>query len=280
MNLGTILVHLDHSERCVDRVRVAASMARAHGSHLVGLVPTGLYDGQIPADAMAADDTGFTVASADYLRTRVEAVAHVFRNEIRGAGPLSYDVRVVDEPSADAVIRHARSSDLVIVGQGDSADATTASDLPAQAVLHAGRPVLIVPHAQASGEPARKVLVAWDGSREAGMALRDALPLLARASVVTLLSLHKTDEAEDADTEALLIPQTIAWLQRHGIQATARQQAVCGSLADALLSSAARMEADLVVMGGYGHARLREFVLGGVTRQMLAAMNVPVLMTH
>jgi nucleotide-binding universal stress UspA family protein len=280
MNLGTILVHLDHSEHCVDRVRLAASMANVHGSHLVGLVPTGLYDGRIPADVIATDDTGFMAASADYLRTRAEAVAHVFRNEIRGAGPLSFDVRVVDEPSADAVIGHARCSDLVIVGQGEVADAMTAVDLPAQAVLHAGRPVLIVPRAQSSRKPPKKVLVAWDGSREAGMALRDALPLLSRASAVTLVSLYKGDEAEATDREALLIPQTIAWLQRHGVQAAVQQQAVRGSFADALLSSATRMEVDLVVMGAYGHARLREFVLGGVTHRMLSETSVPVLMAH
>ena len=113
------------------------------------------------------------------------------------------------------------------------------------------------------------------------MALRDALPLLSRASVVTLVSLHNTgDKAEDTGREALLIPQTIAWLQRHGVQATAQQQAVRGSFADALLSNAARMEVDLVVMGGYGHARFREFVLGGVTHQVLSDTSVPVLMAH
>lgn len=278
MHLGTILVHLDHSEDCVNRVGLASSMARTHGSHLVGLVPTGVHFGLIPANAIAAEDTEITAASADYLRTRAEAVAHVFKDQMRGVGPLSYDVRVVDELSADAVIRHARCSDLVIVGQDDGADATIANGLPALAVLHAGRPVLIVPRAKPSHEPAGKALVAWDGSREAGVALRDALPLLSRALVVTLLTLRRADEADDADV--LLIPQTIAWLQRHGVSVVAEQLVTGNGFSDALLSAAARMKADLLVMGGYGHTRLRELVLGGVTHRILSDMDLPVLMAH
>lgn len=278
MKLGTILVHLDHSEQCAARVGLAASMARAQGSHLIGLVPTGLYDGSIPADAIAKGDTPFAAASADYLRVRAEAVAHVFRDQVRGPGTLSFDVRVVDEPSVDAVIRHGRTSDLVIVGQGEAADAMTAGDLPEQVMLHAGRPVLIVPRSGPLRPPGRKVLVAWDGTREAAMALRDALPLMTSASTVSLVSMHLV--GEPIDEGALLLPQTLAWLQRHGVQATAEQVAVSTGFAEALLGCAARMDADLLVMGGYGHTRLREFVLGGVTRDMLAQLNVPVLMAH
>jgi nucleotide-binding universal stress UspA family protein len=278
MNLTTILVHLDHSEHCIARIGLAASMARLHGSHLVGLIPTGLYDGSIPADAIAADRAGFIAASADYLRTRAEAVAHVFRDQLGGAGPLSFDVRVVDEPSVEAVMRHGRTSDLIVVGQGDDADAMTADNLPAQAVLHAGRPVLVVPRARPGRAPEGKVLVAWDGTRESAMALRDSLPLLAHASSVTLVTLHQSDETGEDGT--VLIPQTMAWLQRHGIQAMAERIATSVSFAEALLSCAAQMDVDLIVMGGYGHTRLRELVLGGVTRKVLADMTVPVLMAH
>lgn len=110
------------------------------------------------------------------------------------------------------------------------------------------------------------------------MALRDALPLLDRTSRVTLVSPRKASEAEDSG--GLYIPQTIDWLLRHGIQAKSEKYMTTIDFADTLLSTAASMGVDLLVMGGYGHSRLRELVLGGVTREILAHMSVPVLMAH
>ena len=285
MHPGTILVHLDHSERCAARVELAARVAREHGSHLVGLVPTGLQDGTAPADERLMCDAEPIAGHADSLRLRAEAIAHVFRDLVRGSEPLSYDVRLVDGESVDAVIRHGRAGDLLIVGQVDHARVdhdktadTLARDLPEQVMMHAGRPVLIVPCAGRFRDLGKNVLVAWDGTREAAMALHDALPLLDGTSRVALVSLRKEGEAEDSGD--LCVPQTIAWLLRHGIEAKAAQYPTTIGFADTLLSCAATMSADLMVMGGYGHTRLRELVLGGVTREVLARMNVPVLMSH
>jgi len=285
MNLGTILVHLDHTERCVARVEFAASLARTHGSHLVGLVPTGLQDGTAPVDADLMRSTEFIAASADCLRLRAEATAHVFRDLVRRPETLSYEVRLVDGEHVDAVIRHGHTSDLIIVGQGDHGglghDKTAdkiALDLPELAVLYSGRPVLIVPCTGHFRDVGRNVQVAWDGTREAAMALRDALPLFGEASRVKLISLRNEGQVQDPGT--LCIPSTIAWLRRHGIAADAEQHLSAADFADALLSCAASSGVDLMVMGGYGHSRVRERVLGGVTREILARMNVPVLMTH
>ena len=248
MNIGTILVHLDHMERCVARVELSARLARAHGGHLVGLVPTGLLDGTAPMDADLMRSSEFIAASADGLRLRAEATAHVFRDLVRGPGPLSYDVRLVDGEPVDATIRHAHASDLLIVGQVDHAridhdkTAVVARDLPEQLVLHSGRPVLIIPCAGHFEEVGRNVLVAWDGTREAAMALRDALPLLAESARVTLVSLRK-EGSEDGE---LCISETLAWLWRHGFDAKSE----------------------------------RYETLGGVTREILARMTVPVLMSH
>lgn len=283
MNLGTILVHLDYAARCEVRVDLAASLARKNGSHLVGLVPTGSYDSTQPAVAIDADDSEYVVARTDRLRLRTAAITHVFRAQIRGPGPLSHDVRHVDGATIDAVVRHGRASDLVIVGQTsvdeiDHAEGPVLSpgDLPEQVVLHSGRPVLIIPRTGHFQEVGKNVLVAWDGTREAAVALRDALPLLGKASTVTLVSVCNAQDSE----EKLGIAPTIAWLSRHGIQATAEGHLTANGLADTLLACAARMSADLIVMGGYGHTHLRERVLGGVTREILARMNVPVLMAH
>jgi nucleotide-binding universal stress UspA family protein len=280
MKLGTILIHLDHSAHCAVRIGIAATLARQHGSHLIGLVPTGLYDGTIPAEVIAGKDTDFIAASADFLRVRAEGVAHAFRKLVEGAPSISCEVRLVDQPSVDAVVGHGRTSDLVIVGQAprDDTDETTARDLPQQVVLHAGRPVLVVPRAKPSRAFGRNVLVAWDGSREAAVALRDALPLLSKAASVAFVSLH-AGAAPKAEGE-WLIPQALAWLRRHGIEASATQHLAAGGFGDALLSLAVQKEAGLIVMGGYGHTRMREWVLGGATRAVLERMDVPVLMAH
>ena len=277
MTFKTILVHLDHTDRCATRVVLAARLARTHESHLVGLLPTGLQDGVIPASAIPTGATDFIAESAEYLRRRAEEIRAVFKDATTGPGPLSCEVREVDGATAAAVIHHGRASDLIVVGQGDRdrpAD-TLVHELAQQAMFESGRPVLIVPFAGTFEEPPRHALVAWDGSREAAVAMRAALPLLQRATRVTLLSLRRPEAAPDP---RLLVPETTHWLLRHGIQATAADDVTEIPITDALLDRVSDMGADLVVMGGYGHSRVRELMLGGVTREMLAQMTVPVLM--
>ena len=280
MKLGTILVHLDPSQRCAVRVELAAALAKKHGSHLIGLIPTGLYDSSIPADALAPGGPGFMAASAEYLRKRAEAMADAFRRMMQASGTASFDIRATDAPSVDAVVRHGRTSDLVVLGQsgGDDTEGMTARNLPEQATIHTGRPVLIVPRSWLLQPVGGRILVAWDGSRESAVALQASLPLLADAAAVSLVSLR--EEGEAADAGALQISPALAWLNRHGIRAEAEQHTTATGTAEALRFHAARMSADLLVMGGYGHPRLRELMLGGVTRDMLARMNLPVLMAH
>jgi nucleotide-binding universal stress UspA family protein len=279
MSLRTILVHLDDSGRCGARVEFAARLARAHGGHLVGLLPTGLYDGTIPADALPTGASDFIAESADYLARRAERIADLFREQAEGPGPLSLEVRKVDGMSADAVVHHGRASDLVVLGQdgGDARDVRIPDMVP-QVLMNVGRPVLVLPFAgRFTQEPAR-IVAAWDGSREAAVALRDALPLLARATQLTLLNFSRNEETDAPDR--LRLDEMRHWLLRHGIASTAQQQVTEIGFADALLSRASDLGAELIVMGGYGHARLRELMLGGVTREILSHMTVPVLMAH
>jgi nucleotide-binding universal stress UspA family protein len=280
MNFKTIFVHLDHSVRSPVRAAMAAQWSRVHESHLVGLVPTGLYDGVIPADAIATGMTDYIAESADYLHRRAEAIAREFREGIAGSGPLSYEVRLVDGATVDAVVRYGRASDLVVLGQDDDSNRkdTTVRGLAEQVLMEVGRPVLVVPSAGMFGGTPKNIVAAWDGSREAAIALQAALPALRRGARVTLLSLrHPRDED---NTQQLLVSDMIQFLLRHGVQARAESEVTEIDVADALLSRVSDLSADLLVMGGYGHSRLRERILGGVTRQILAQMTVPVLMAH
>lgn len=280
MNIATILVHLDRTDRCAQRVALAARLARAHGSHLAGLIPTGLHDGAIPIGALPAGNVDFLSKSADYLRQRAEDIAQAFKDGIGGAGALSYEVRRVDGPVAEAVVRHARTSDLVIVGQDrrEADDDVVARDIAQQVMMQAGRPVLVVPYAGRFDDAGRRAIAAWDGSRAAAVAIRDALPLLRKASTVTLAAFRGAGEAQDEGR--LQTAELEHWLLRHGVQAICERHVTGIPVSDALLSRAADLGADLIVMGGYGHTRLRELVLGGVTREILAHMTVPILMSH
>lgn len=280
MSYKTILVHLDDSPRCTARATLAAQWARAHGAQLVGLVPTGLYDGTIPGDAIAVGGTDFIAESAEYLRRRAEAISRAFHEYIRGAGDLPHEVRVVDGTAIDAVVQHGRTSDLVVLGQHDRQDDldTAPSDLPQRALMELGRPVLMVPYAGQFEGPARRAVVAWDGSREAAVALHAALPALRRAAKVTLISYRRSGR-EGAGDE-LLVREMLHYLRRHDIEASAEDDVSEIEVGDSLLSRITDLGADLLVMGGYGHSRFRELMLGGATRQILAQMTVPVLVAH
>jgi nucleotide-binding universal stress UspA family protein len=279
MNFKTILVHLDHTDRCGARVALATRIAKGQGGHLIGLLPNGTLDGTIPADAIPAGMTDFIAESAQYLRLRADGISENFKAVLSAEGGVSHEIREVEGTTIDEVIAHGRSSDLIVVGQEDR---STESDVPAhglvpQVMLHAGRPVLVVPYAGDFREVGHNVLVAWDGSRAAAVAMRDALPLLACARQVTLASFRRTAVQEG---QALMTPEMIRWLQRHGVEARAELHVTEIDPADTLLSRASDLGVDLIVMGGYGHSRLREMVLGGVTRALLSQMTVPVLMAH
>ncbi|HJS05243.1 MAG TPA: universal stress protein [Variovorax sp.] len=276
MNIKTILVHLDHTDRCRARVDLAHGIASSQGAHLIGLLPSGLLEGTVPADALPTGMTDYIAESARYLRQRAQAISDGFA---AGVGSGSYEVRETDGTTIDSLIAHGRSSDLVVVGQDDSA---SDSDLPvhelvSRVMLDAGRPVLVVPYAGKFAEVGQNVLMAWDGSRAAAVAMREALPLLTHARRVTLVSFRRTASTQG---DELLIPEMTRWLQRHGVQATVEQHVTEIGTSDALLSRVSDVGADLVVMGGYGHSRLRERVLGGVTRGVLTHMTVPVLIAH
>jgi nucleotide-binding universal stress UspA family protein len=148
-------------------------------------------------------------------------------------------------------------------------------------LLEGGRPVLVVPYVGAPASVGTHVLIAWDGGREASRALADAMPILVRARQVTVACLDPSASARGADAAAR--DRLLAYLHRHGVAARLEYHNLGGgdiAIGDWLLSRTADLGGDLIVMGGYGHPRWRERVLGGATRALLSAMTVPVLMAH
>jgi len=190
MNIKTIVVHLDATPHCLARVDLAIRIATAHGAHLVGLAPTGLPDVLATMSSAVPDGVEFIALSARFLRERADTVASDFIERARAAGIASHEARVVVDEPLDAIVWHANCSDLLVIGQTDGSASPdgVAWDFPQQAVLHAGCPVLVVPHAGHFPAVGERVLIAWKGTREAVRAVRDALPILRGAQRVVLIS--------------------------------------------------------------------------------------------
>lgn len=286
MGLKDIVVVLDDTGRSDPRLAVAADLARQHDAHLTGLCPLDLL--QLPGNLSFDVAAGFAesavlellVAMRAEARERARPIEARFRDELR-RDALKGEWRLAEGPVAEVVTRQARSADLVILGQIDPNDLPPPGgrQLVERVLLASGRPVLVIPYAGQSTSIGRRVVVGWNGSREATRAVHDAIPLMQPDAGVTILSIAETDGS--ADRESVPSADIANHLARYGFQVTSANTAA-GDLsnADILLNQASDMAADLIVTGGYGHSRLREIVLGGVTRSLLKTMTVPVLMSH
>ncbi|MBV8168315.1 MAG: universal stress protein, partial [Alphaproteobacteria bacterium] len=255
----------------------ATIVARRFEAHVVGLHVQPLD--ATPAYAGIELREALKKLNRDALERAAGAAKTQFERQLAGA-QLSTEWRTARGPVEDQVALHARYSDLCILGQPNP-EATPALDEAAldRILLATGRPVMIVPFAGRYDTVGSRVMVAWDGSRAATRAISDAMPFLTRAETVTVLAvnprrgIHGHGDQPCADIAL--------HLARHGINVQAAYDVSHEiSVSDVLLSRAADMAADLVVMGAYGHPRVLELVLGGVTRSLLQHMTAPVLMSH
>ncbi len=245
-----ILVHLSQDRRSPARLDAAVGLAERHGGRV-----TGVYTRSWPAAAVEAE-AQFTerMARTDVL----------------------HEWRLLQGNPVEAVTTSARYADITVIGQTDHDDDAGIAGLADSLVLDAGGPVLVWPYAGTFDTCAETVLLAWNGTREAKRALSDALPLLRQAHNVIVFSIGTDDGTHLPGAEAS------AHLARHGVKADARHRPESSdiSAADILLSAISDYGVDLLVMGAYGHHRLRELLLGGMTRDILRRMTVPVLMSH
>jgi nucleotide-binding universal stress UspA family protein len=255
----------------------AISVAETFGAHVAGVAFS--YEPIIPPTVMG----GIPAAYIDQQRAENDKAASDaaarFEEAARRAG-VSFESRTIGASVAGAAERFgsiARRFDLAVVGQANP-DRLVAEDLIAEgALFSSGRPVLVVPYIQKAALKLDRVMVCWDASRNAARAIADAMPLLKRAKSIDVVIVAserlKSDEIPGAD-----IGQHLA---RHDLKVEVKRiVATDTDVANTILSHAADTSADFIVMGGYGHSRLREFVLGGATRGILSSMTVPTLLSH
>jgi nucleotide-binding universal stress UspA family protein len=275
----TILVHCNDGQRLSRLLDPAVRLSAAFGAHLIGLSVSPPIT-VIPAGMPGTPDTIVFDELTNAYRAKNPAMKAAFQ-EAAAAQNITTEWREEDagtDTVTRVVSRHARAADLVIASQAVSdAKGSRSVDIPDGLALQSGRPVLIIPNGRSAQPVPNRVVVGWTARREATRAMFDALPLLKRADKVTLLEVDPEPVQETMEYRTA----ACATLARHGV--TCEAEAVItshGNAGDALLAYCEQTKADLLVMGCYGHSRLREFVLGGASRRLLAGMTLAVLMSH
>lgn len=274
----TILVHLADERTAPAALAAAARLASDHDAHLVGLFM------DLPEVLTPPFAIGRSIVEAG--RAEIRRRAQAFEAMFEAAGPglsIRKEWRFVSPKrtsAVDTLMTHVRSADLVVTAQTHADwQANLLMEYPEDLLMQSGRPVLYVPYQGTFIETGRRVLLAWNERREAARAAFDSLPILQRAENVSVLWIDPTaDRAGTGDVPTAEIVRTLA---RHGVKATA--MVAHGNDSDVgtvLLSQIAATNSNLLVMGGYGRWRLREYVFGGATRQVIRGMTCPVLMSH
>lgn len=286
MALRDLVVLLDGSPRDEARLDVALGLARRDDAHLTGLCPLELL---LPADMSFAlggyPDLWAIPEFAQQIETQSKAKAAVieanFREGLRREG-VRGDWAFDTGSLIPAVVQRAFAADLLIMGQvdPDNPPPAVARTLIEDVLMTAGRPLLLIPYAGRFETVGKTVLIGWTRTRESARAVHDALQVIDPAAAVTVLTVEATSPRPDVKT--LPTADIAEHLARHGLTVSAARTVVTDGLApaDALLDYVSDIGADMLVVGGYGHSRTREMILGGVTRDLLRHMTVPVLMSH
>jgi nucleotide-binding universal stress UspA family protein len=257
----------------------AVLLTLAYGAHLDALA-VAYETANVPIAAAGGGAVAMMVEETrQRALERAEAAIRVFEIEAKHAG-ISHTCRTMSATPGEAIAiagASARLHDLTIVLQPEPGRDTFDNDVPQEVLFQSGGPVLFVPYTFRGAFVARRIGICWDGSRLAARALRDAMPLLRHADALTIISIGKPGSIPDEASPQRLVQH----LARLGLPArVVAFPASHSEIQPAILSIAADESLDLLVMGGYGHSRLQERLLGGVTREMLQSMTVPTLMSH
>lgn len=287
MALKDLLVYVDQSDSALARLHLAADLARRHSSRLTALFVKEFSEMQ--QEVRRAAELGLVSPTAlDQLDTKLlssmDAAADRLRLPLAALGRergFDFAWREVDGPASVVVPQQARYADLCIVGRCELSEGASLGYTFSEHMLFVtGRPVLFVPAMGSFATLGRHVVVAWNSSRAAARAVSDALPVIERAERVTVLSINPADFLDRHGAPPL--QHMVEHLRCHNasVEAVVLKNVPAGSIGDALQAEAGTLGADLIVAGAFGHPKLWERLLGGVTRDLFARMSLPLLMSH
>jgi nucleotide-binding universal stress UspA family protein len=277
MTWSSLIVYVDDEADNTQRIEQAAALAKAHGAHLIGV-------SACAPETPVADAYGAGILLGEVLMEQHERAENALKGaegrfrEIATRAGVSCEWRAdVGDPTS-LLIRHARAADVLIVGR-DAANASGwRAPHPADLAMRAGRSILIVPPNPARSVVGAPVLLAWTDSRESRLAAVAAIPMLREAESVRVLELC---DPEDMDGARMRTADVVAWLTRHGVKAEGEARAHDDrSAGRRLLDCAAEMKAGVIVSGAWGHARMRQWIFGGVTQTLITESPVALLLAH
>ena len=284
MSVRNILVQIDRDECNTARIALSVNLAEKHGAHLIGLFTYANLSAAYPyAEGYFARDPHAEGHFAREWWRRHEETTRETAAELRaefeqraGRAGVSHEWRMEEERGHAHLVTQARYADFVVIGQSARGQVENGRrhNLAEEVVMASGSPTIVVPYTGRFNEAIERVVIAWNGSRESSRAVRDAMPILRSVDEVIVFGV-------DPDSDHLPGADIASHLARHGVR-TEVKHTVAGDIevGDAILNAVADHAADLLVMGAYGHTRLREFVLGGATRHILRHMTAPTLLTH
>lgn len=274
-----ITVHLDHGFDCTRRTALALGLAKRHKAELVGVYASSAPPQYYYGESVMMSRT-LNIMKNLQAQNR-GAVQNAFL-EAAAAADVPAVVRAGESSPSATVALHGRASDLIIVSQQnrDDVEAAHENEFVEQTLLTAGRPVMVLPSSGEFPVVGDRVLLCWDGSREAARALADAAPLLQGASHVVVLTMD--EGAATRNVESIPFEDLATYCVAHGIPAPdhVRRDIKGVGVGSTILNAAADYSADLVVMGAYGHSKFREWAMGGATASILKSMTVPIMFSH
>jgi len=279
MNYKVILTILDNTNHCEARTLYAIDLAKQHEARLVGVAPQ-----QIVSSILSDDFTSANSQWIDKLQAEIESDIAVaiknFRELCKKSSFESFDHKTVFGTAADVVRAEAIGADLIVLTQKLESDDSfsNTSGVIEHAVMVTARPGLVIPALGDYRSPPKNILIGWRNSRECSHAIRQSIPMLQNAEEVQIVEVSTSDKSileREKELDGIL-----NYLRAHNVEATFSVKVSDIDPANVLLSYSCDIGADALVMGGYGHSRLREWALGGATRTMLETMTLPVLMAH
>ncbi|MCA3564448.1 MAG: universal stress protein [Methylocystis sp.] len=281
-----ILVYQDESQAAANALRYAQAIVAPNDGHVAGLMFG--FMSPYPASVYMEASPDLWAAEQQRAVQEADAVEQKLKAKIAAAAPGT-ELRRKDVFGAEVgrvLAVHGRYADAIILGwsqKGRQKDLTRDGtalerDIFDSILFESGRPVILVPEAFAAVGPPGRILVAWSPEREATRAVHEALPLLQGAELVTILAVAEGTRIHGEEDAGADIARHLA---RHGVKTEVKHVPSSGRTAQAVIKDEARYAgAELIVMGGYGHSRLSQWILGGVTRDMLADLTAPVFMSH